>query len=117
VSEYAAPVLPSRDLHETVAFYARLGFENAGDAPDVWDYAIVRRDAIELHFYLDADPDRGGTASSRCFVWVDDVDALHGELAAAGVAVGDLFDMDYGMRLFTVTDPTGNDVRFGTGPH
>jgi len=53
VAEYAVPTLPSRSLYDTLAFYERLGFENAGDAPDVWDYLIIRRGTIELHFYLD----------------------------------------------------------------
>jgi hypothetical protein len=53
-------MLPSRDLRESVAFYEHLGFRNAGDAPHV-------------HLYADA------TAHARCFVWVDDVDALQRE--------------------------------------
>jgi len=55
-TEYAVPTLPSRNLAETLAFYERLGFRNAGDPPDEWSYLIVRRGPIELHFYPD-----GGT--------------------------------------------------------
>ena len=33
-SEYAVPILPSRDLHETLAFYERLGFKNRGAPVD-----------------------------------------------------------------------------------
>jgi hypothetical protein len=40
IGEYAVPTLPSRNLHETLAFYERLGFANAGDAAIVWDYDI-----------------------------------------------------------------------------
>ena len=122
--EYAVPTLPSRDLHETLAFYRRLGFENAGDAPDVWGYVIIRRGTIELHFYADPAVDPL-TTSAGCFVWVTDADALHAEWDATGVeydrATGSRLvapvDTDYGVRTFAVIDPSGNQIRFGTGPH
>jgi hypothetical protein len=31
MSERSVPILPSRELDETLAFYALLGFENRGD--------------------------------------------------------------------------------------
>lgn len=39
MAESAVPILPSRDLHETLAFYERLGFHNAGAPPEEWNYA------------------------------------------------------------------------------
>jgi hypothetical protein len=33
MAEYAVPVLSSRDLRETLAFYERLGFENRARRP------------------------------------------------------------------------------------
>ena len=113
MSEYAVPMLPSRDLHESLAFYERLGFENVGDAPDVWEYMIIRRGGIELHFFRDPDV----TSSPGCFAWVDDVDALHREWRAAGVDVVEPADTEFGVRMLSVTDPSGNQVLFGTGPH
>ena len=50
MAERAVPILPSRDLRETLAFYERLGFENRGTPPDEWDYMILGRGGIELHF-------------------------------------------------------------------
>jgi hypothetical protein len=41
-SSDAAKLRPAQD-HE---FYERLGLENAGNPPDVWDYATVRRGTI-----------------------------------------------------------------------
>jgi len=124
VDEYVAPTLPSRNLRETLAFYGRLGFENAGDAPDVWDYLILRRGTIELHFYLDADVDPL-TTSAGCFVWVKDADALSSEWQRVGIPsdpetgsrLVEPVDMDYGVRQFAVIDPSGNQMRFGTGKH
>ena len=40
MNEYAVPILPSRDLRETLAFYERLGFENRGAPPEEWDYRM-----------------------------------------------------------------------------
>jgi catechol 2,3-dioxygenase-like lactoylglutathione lyase family enzyme len=124
VAEYAVPTLPSRDLCETLAFYGRLGFVNAGDAPEVWDYMIIRRGTVELHFYRDPAIDPS-SASTGCFVWVNDADALHAEWQGAGSWADPLTDgrlvpptdTDYGVRTLAVVDPSGNEVRFGSGPH
>jgi hypothetical protein len=49
--DLAIPILPSRSLPGTLAFYARLGFDGSvvgeGDA-----YAILTRGDLELHFFL-----------------------------------------------------------------
>jgi hypothetical protein len=41
LTEYAVPILPSRNLRETLEFYERLGFENRGMPPEEWDYMIL----------------------------------------------------------------------------
>jgi hypothetical protein len=61
---------------------------------------------IELHFYPDE------SAASRCFVWIDDVDALHRDWD-----VGPTTDTPWGVRTLEIVDPSGNRVSFGTGPH
>jgi catechol 2,3-dioxygenase-like lactoylglutathione lyase family enzyme len=112
--QVAVPILPSRDLAETLAFYERLGFENRGAPHDVWNYLIIGRDTAHLHFYLDRDVDPLTTATS-CFVFVDDANALHAEWQAAGVER--LFppeDTDYRMREFALSDPSGNLIRVGS---
>ena len=43
MTESAVPILPSRDLRETLTFYERLGFENRSAPPGLWDYLIVNR--------------------------------------------------------------------------
>ncbi|MFD1880823.1 VOC family protein [Paracoccus pacificus] len=49
------------------------------------------------------------------YVAVDDADALHGRLAAAGTVIVDpLKDTDYGSRDFSCRDPEGNLWYFGT---
>ena len=119
--EYAVPILPSRDLGETVAFYDRLGFENRGAPPEEWNYLILGRGDVELHFYGDPGVDPLTTAAS-CYVFVEDAQALHDEWDAVGVehdpANGSRLvapvDTDYRMREFAVVDPSGNLVRVGS---
>jgi hypothetical protein len=66
VTERSVPILPSRDLRETLAFYERLGFENRGAPPEQWDYLIIGRGGIELHFFSAPDTDPFTTAASYC---------------------------------------------------
>lgn len=120
VAERAVPILPSRDLRETLAFYERLGFENRGAPPEVWDYLIVGRGAIELHFVASPDVDPLTTAAS-CYLFVDDARATYeewrtlvGQDAATGSRVMALEETDYGMREFAVVDRSGNLVRVGS---
>jgi hypothetical protein len=119
--ERAAPVLPSRDLHETLAFYSRLGFENRGAPPERWNYVIIGRGGIELHFYVDPDVDPL-TTSAGCYLRVTDADALYAEWSAIGVptdpATGSRLQppvtTDYGLRELALVDPSGNLLRAGS---
>jgi catechol 2,3-dioxygenase-like lactoylglutathione lyase family enzyme len=121
VLERAVPILPSRDLRETLAFYERFGFENRGAPPEEWDYLIVGRDGADLHFYAAPETDPLTTAAS-CFVFVGDADALHAEWEAVGVthdpATGSRLvapvDTEYRMREFALVDPSGNLIRLGS---
>ena len=117
----AVPILPSRDLRETLAFYERLGFENRGAPPEQWDYLIMGREGAELQFFGDRDVDPL-TSSAGCYLRVDDADALHAEWLAAGVPAdpetGSRLmpptDTDYGIREFAFVDRSGNLVRVGS---
>ena len=121
MGEHAVPILPSRDLRETLAFYERLGFENRGAEPEEWDYLIVGRGGIVLHFFLQPDVDPLSTAAG-CYVHVDDADALYAEWRAIGVehdaATGSRLmapaDTDYRMREFALVDRSGNLLRVGS---
>jgi len=65
--EHAIPILPSRDLQETLEFYARLGFENRGAPPEEWGYLIIGRGGVELHFLAAPETDPLTTASACHF--------------------------------------------------
>jgi catechol 2,3-dioxygenase-like lactoylglutathione lyase family enzyme len=121
VAERAVPILPSRDLRETLAFYERLGFENRGTPPEEWDYMILGRGGIELNFIAAPSTDPLTSAAS-CYLFVPDADRLHAEWQEIRVAADpdtgspleEPMNTDYGMREFAVVDPSGNLVRVGS---
>ena len=118
--ERSVPILPSRNLTETLEFYERLGFENRGAPPDVWDYLIIGRGDVELHFYAHPEVDPLRTAA-MCFVYVDDAQRLHDDWSSlvvpdpeTGSRLVSPVLTDYGMREFALVDRSGNLVRIGT---
>jgi hypothetical protein len=120
VTERTVPILPSRDLAETLDFWGRLGFESVGEPPETYGYCILRRGDLHLHFYVDPDVDPLTTASS-CYAYVDDAQRLHDAWAplvrpdrASGSRVVAPIDTDYAMREFAVVDRSGNLFRVGS---
>ncbi|GAA2977190.1 catechol 2,3-dioxygenase-like lactoylglutathione lyase family enzyme [Microbacterium terrae] len=120
MTDTAVPILPSRDLAETLAFYEALGFENRGAPPEVWDYLIIGRGDAMLHFFSHADVDPLSTAA-QCYLYVSDAPALHAEWSAVvqpdpptGSRITDVAATDYGMHEFAVVDRSGNLVRVGS---
>lgn len=113
-----APILPSRDLPATAAFYERLGFSPAGLWPD--EYLIVDRWDIGLHFFRcpELDP---WSSNAGCYLYVDDAGALHAEFADLGLPSegiprlhGAPEPTDYGLLEFAVVDADGNLLRIGS---
>jgi catechol 2,3-dioxygenase-like lactoylglutathione lyase family enzyme len=98
----AVPVLPARDVEETVSFWSgELGFEAVYRDPE---YGIVERDGTQVHFFpstVDPMENDGG-----CRLGVDDVDAFHEEYRAHVFA--ELEEKPWGTREFAVLDPTRN---------
>jgi predicted enzyme related to lactoylglutathione lyase len=123
MEEHAVPVLPSRDLAETFAFYERLGFESRGGPWQEWDYLIIGRGTIALHFFPAPDVNPLTTAAG-CYVYVADANALHAEWDAIGVPTDTTngsrlmppTDTPYGLREFALVDPSGNLLRVGSQP-
>ncbi len=115
MQEIAIPQLPSRSLHRTLAFYAKLGFtgEHIGDA-----YAIAERGSLELHFFLHPGLKPEESAFS-CYLRVQDVEAVYRAFRAADLPgqgiprMHALEDKRWGMREFAVIDEDGNLVRVG----
>jgi catechol 2,3-dioxygenase-like lactoylglutathione lyase family enzyme len=118
--ERAVPILPSRDLHATLAFYERLGFVSVGAPIETYRYLIVERGGLELHFWESRDVDPLTTDFS-CYLHVEDARALHEAWsssvdpdAATGSRVVPPTETDYGLLEFAVIDPDGNLLRVGS---
>jgi catechol 2,3-dioxygenase-like lactoylglutathione lyase family enzyme len=116
----AAPILPSRDLEATAAFYERLGFEQDGLWPG--EYLIMVRGRVGLHFFQHAELDPWSSIAG-CYLYVEDADELWRELAALELPAegiprlhGEPEDTDYGAREFALVDPDGNLLRIGSFP-
>ena len=114
--DIAIPILPSRSLDDTLAFYRRLGFE--GGIHSHGDYAILTRGTVELHFFTHRDLDPAKSFAG-CYVRVSDVESIYRAFATAGlpgkgiprqVAIE---DKPWGMREFAIVDPDGNLIRIG----
>ena len=120
MNERAVPILLSRDLRETLAFFERLGFENRGAPPEEWGYLIIGRGTAELHFTEDLSVDPLRT-SSMCYLYVDDAERVYEDWAdavdpdpATGSRIVAPVTTDYGMREFALVDTSGNLIRVGS---
>jgi catechol 2,3-dioxygenase-like lactoylglutathione lyase family enzyme len=114
--EIAIPILPSRSLSDTLAFFRRLGFE--GEIHGHGDYAVIRRGTVELHFFTHRElvP---AESSAMCYIRVSDAEGIYRAFASAelpqrGIPRMDaLEDKPWGMREFAIVDSDGNLLRIG----
>ena len=119
--DLAIPTLPCRSVSATVAFYKRLGFEGGANEFN-HEYAILRRGAVELHFFTHAElvP---AESSAGCYIRVLDVESIYrsfssSQLPRAGIPRMDtLEDRPWGLREFSVVDRDGNLLRIGQVIH
>ena len=115
----STPTLPVADMTEAIAFYERAGFgvrlyrDDHGDGGE--GFAFVDFDGQSV-FDLDAAADFEPMANrAGCYLITADADAWHARMRDAGLPVTPLADQPWGMREFTLTDPSGNCVRIGRG--
>jgi uncharacterized glyoxalase superfamily protein PhnB len=120
------PFLHYRDPHAAIAWLEdALGFErkavHEGEDGSMQHAELSFRGGL-IMLGQAGDPSAGGydgiakpPGSSSVYVVVDDPDALHDRVVAAGGdVVMPLTDQDYGSRDFAVRDPEGNLWNFGT---
>ena len=101
-------IFPTRDMDVSVSFYEALGFE-----VERYDdgYAWVRHGGEEvLHLARVADLDVEQNRAAG-YWHVQDTDPWHA--AFAGGAPSLVVDQPWGMREFTLHDPSGNLLRVG----
>lgn len=107
------PVLPSLDIPQSETFYReKLGFETIY-AED--NYLIVRRDRMELHFWLTDNGDLPTVSST--YIRGGQIEDLFGEYEAAAVPGLSPFEVrPWNMKEFYIKDPHGNLLKFGMAP-
>jgi hypothetical protein len=94
---------------ESLAFYARLGFELTFHGHD---YLMLRKDAVELHLARERHHFVGG--ATTCYFRSPDVDRLFAGLAMdEDCVISPPQDRAWRMREFHLRDPFGNVLRFG----
>jgi catechol 2,3-dioxygenase-like lactoylglutathione lyase family enzyme len=101
---HATPILRVDDLDVAEKFWAAVGQD-----VERWEgggYAFVGSDGEILHL---AEEQRSGAGA--CYLLVDEVGPWHAGWAGAGHEPGPVVDQPWGMREFTVTDPSGNMIR------
>jgi catechol 2,3-dioxygenase-like lactoylglutathione lyase family enzyme len=115
--DLAIPTLPCRSVEAASEFYRRIGFEGGAHAFNS-EYGILRRGAIELHFFTHKElvP---AESSAGCYIRVLDVEPFYRACVAVGLRnsgiprIENLEDKPWGLREFAVVDPDGNLVRIG----
>lgn len=109
------PKLPMRDLSLTRDYYMnQLGFEQAGST-DYPEYLMLKRDGIELHFFLftTLDPKEN---YGQVYIRTDAIDTLYRSLVANKVSIhpnGALQVKPWGQIEFSLLDPDNNLLTFG----
>ena len=116
-SEIAIPVLPSKFLPATLAFYARLGF--VGKLLGINDsYAILTRGDLELHFFSHTGLNPA-ESHAGCYLRVADAACIYEAFASAELPTHGIPRMDsladkiWGMKEFAIVDEDGNLLRIG----
>lgn len=115
----STPTLPVRNMAEAVEFYERAGFgvrvytDDNGETGD--GFAFVDYDGQSV-FDLDAAPELDPEANrAGCYLISNNADSWHTRMSTSDLPVTPIADQPWGMREFTLTDPSGNCVRIGRG--
>lgn len=109
------PKLPMRNKAVTKAYYLdQLGFQRVG-SQDYPDYLMVKKDAVELHFFLfpDLDPLQN---YGQIYLRTEEIDRLYQYFLERKVAIhpnSPLETKPWGMREFSLLDPDHNLLTFG----
>jgi predicted enzyme related to lactoylglutathione lyase len=111
--EAAVPILVMKDLQEAIRFYETvLGFQTGWTHGDPPQLASVFRDKVELNLRQCQSGEPAGV--SKIYFELSDVDSLFARVHSCAADVKEaLADRAYGMRDFSMRDPSGNELGFG----
>jgi len=109
VESLSAITLATHDMTKALAFYEVLGFRTVWAAPD-GSFATINAGRAWVNIFR-AEPDAEWGAWGRFVLHVDDVDAFHERLIAAGYQPQMApSDAPWGERYFHILDPDGHEV-------
>ena len=113
---HSATVFPVSNMEASLPFYRdKLGFEVTFEWNDPVDYAVLRRDGVNIHLTL-SDDTVVPNSHRALYIFPYDVDAVYNEFKDRNTeGLSDIGDREYGMRDFDVTDPDGHVLCFGKG--
>jgi catechol 2,3-dioxygenase-like lactoylglutathione lyase family enzyme len=103
--------LATHDMARSVAFYAALGFALKSGGPEA-GFTSFHAGNGYLNLTAVGHAQRW-SGCGRAIFYVDDVDALHARLVAAGLSTAFApRDAAWGERYFHITDPDGHELSF-----
>lgn len=105
------PVLPSPDVRAAATYYVEtLGFRILFQSDE--PYAIVVRDAVEIHLWQCEDPEL--PKSCGCRIVVEGIEALYAEYEPLGIVHPNapLESKPWGSEEFAIVDPDSNLITF-----
>ncbi len=105
-----APELPAVNLKSALAFYEhKLGFRVATEMP-AGDYAIIERDGIALHLFLDASHKHSPVG---LHLFTAELESLRDDFVDRGARLlQDIVRKPWGNRDFRLRDDFGNELKF-----
>jgi catechol 2,3-dioxygenase-like lactoylglutathione lyase family enzyme len=111
IEAVSAITLATHDMARAVAFYDALGFACAYGGADA-AFTSFRAGAGHLNL-IAAPANKTWSWWGRAIFYVDDVDAQHARIVAAGLAPDfPPRDAPWGERYFHIRDPDGHELSF-----
>ena len=104
------PTFPTVDMDAAQRFYEAAGFDVHRYDDGFAFVSDGEASLCDLDLAASMDPARN---DAGCYVIVPDVDAWHARFTATGSAVTPIAHQPWGMREFSVRDPSGNNLRIG----
>jgi catechol 2,3-dioxygenase-like lactoylglutathione lyase family enzyme len=106
------PMLPVASLAKSIAFYEKLGFQ-VEKRQDNWGWAMLRFDECQIMLDRSINTNPGAERQSVLYLYPEDIDLYHTQVAERGLAIAKLDRTFYGMTEFRIDDPDGNRLWIG----
>lgn len=106
------PMLPVKNMPNSVGFYERLGFK-VEQRNDDWGWAMLCYDECRLMVDQSINRHPDAPKQSVIYLYPDDIVEYHRRMRDSGMVVPDLNVTFYGLTEFRIEDPDGNRLWIG----